>query len=340
MSTEKTEVETAETPKVEDLIAEAIGVKPDEDEAPEAEPDGDPEEAATEDEAQEGEEEAAPEAEAIVPDAVESPDEAAVTKELADLGITKADSQTRFRELANEAREGRHYREQYEKQSQIFEHMQRHGITGEQFGAVIGIASDVNSNEPVRLRRAFDTMANELQGLAKRLGIEAPSVDTLAFHPDLKRRVEDGDLDRDTALAWAKDKAAAEFAAKAEGYRATQDNQSRAEDQARNDLTSLGDELAKRDPHYDKVYAVLAPTLRPVLSRLPPSEWVGATVDAYRDLRGQLQAAGQLVAAKPAAPPVRRPDPANAGRPNGAAGGPEPKSGQEAIMKMFGYSES
>lgn len=341
MPTEKTE--TAETPKLEDLIAEAVGAQPDE--APEATEEA-PAEPAEEAPAEEAPAEETPAEEAAEPEApaaeavAESPSEAAVTKELSDLGITNAKSQARFRELANEAAEGRAYREQAEKQNEVFSHLERNGVTGEQFGAMVGYLSHVNSGDPTRLRVAFDSLASELQALGKRLGIEAPSYDPLAFHPDLKRRVDEGELDRETAAAWAKDKLAAEKASKADELRSKNETAAQTVERARADLTELGNELAKRDPHYDRVYAMLVPSLRPVLARLPPSEWVAATADAYRDLRGQLQASGQLVAPKPAAPVVKRPDPANAGRPNGAAGAPEPKSGQDAILKMFGYSES
>lgn len=348
MPIEKTETQAAETPKLVDLIAEAVSAQPEEasetvDEDVQPSP---------------GETEGSVEADVAAPDvsdsdtpevdtgavaaspADESPDDAAVTKELADLGITKPDSQARFRELANEAKEGRYYREQVEKQNEVFRHLEHNGVTGEQFGAMVGYLSHVNSNDPTRLRAAFDTLSSELQTLGKRLGIEAPGYDPLSFHPDLKRRVDEGEIDRETAVAWAKDKDTATKASKADEIRNQRETEAQTVERARADLTELGNELSKRDPFYDKVYAMLVPSLRPVLARLPPSEWVAATADAYRDLRGQLQAAGQLVATPSTKAVVKRPDPANAGRPNGAAGTPEPKSGQDAVLKMFGYSES
>jgi hypothetical protein len=331
----ETEAETAETteaPKVEDLIAEAIGLEPEAEE--EAVPDETVEAVATDEAAAEVDdtaEEATPVAAGL--------EDADVTKELETLGITKPDSQARFRELANEAKEGRQWRQQAEQQGEVFEHLQRNGISGEQFGGMVGYLAHRNSNDPTRLRAAFDTLAAEMQGLAKQLGIEAPGVDTLAFHPDLKRKVDDGELDRDTATAWAADKAKAEFAAKADAFRAQQDTATQSEERARQDLTALGNELQTRDPHYDRVYQVLVPTLRPVLARLPPDKWVEATADAYRDLRQQLAASGQLVAPKPA-PIAKRPDPNNPGRPNGAAGGQAPKTAEAALLAQFGYSDT
>lgn len=331
MHIETNKPEAEEQPKLEDLIAESVGVaeaEPEE-EAPEAEPDAPEQE-------EDGEEQEGAEPEASVePDS--APEDAEVTKELADLGITKPESQTRFRELANQAKEGAHYRERYEQQQQVFHHLEKEGVTGEQFGLMVMIAGDVNSNEPTRLQRAHAALSQELAALSQKLGIESPGFDPLSAHPELSRKVEEGELDRATALAWAKDRSNAALATENVQRRQQQETVVRAEDQARDELTALGNELAQRDPFYDKVYEVLVPTLRPVLARLPPSEWVGATVDAYRDLRGRMQAAGQLVAPRPAA---KRPDPANPGRPNGAAGGPEPKSGQDAILKMFGYSDS
>lgn len=341
--TEATETDT--TPSTVDLIAAAVGATEDDGATPvvaetpaeEVAPE------AAEPEAPEAAEGDQPDGAAAAPVAAapaepEDPDAAAVTKEMADLGITKPDSQARFRELAAQAKEGGYYRERFEQQQEVFNYLEKNSITGEQFGLMTMIAGDVNSNDPVRLKRAHDALSAELAGLSKMLGIEAAGFDPLSAHPDLLGKVNEGEMDRATALAWAKDRSQAHLATQNQQRQQQQETATQLEDRARQDLTALGQQLQQKDPFYDKVYALLVPALKPVLARTPASEWVNVTAETYGALRKQLAAAGQLVATPPKPPVVKRPDPSNAGRPNGAAGGVQPKNAADAIMASLGMS--
>lgn len=343
--TEATETDT--TPSTVDLIAAAVGATEDDGATPVVA------ETPAEEVAPEAAEPEAPEAAegdlqpdgaasapvAAAPAEPEDPDAAAVTKEMADLGITKPDSQARFRELAAQAKEGSYYRERFEQQQEVFNYLEKNSITGEQFGLMTMIAGDVNSNDPVRLKRAHDALSAELAGLSKMLGIEAAGFDPLSAHPDLLGKVNEGEMDRATALAWAKDRSQAHLATQNQQRQQQQETATQLEDRARQDLTALGQQLQQKDPFYDKVYALLVPALKPVLARTQPADWVNVTAEAYGSLRRQLAAAGQLVKDPPKPPVVKRPDPSNAGRPNGSATGTvQSRNTADLIMAQLGLS--
>lgn len=256
-----------------------------------------------------------------------SDDEKAVEDEMKALGLTKEDTQKRFRELANEAREGRQYRETVEKQEKIFRHLEDNGITGEQFGLMTAIAADINSRDPVRLDRAYQQLSAELSNLAKALGKEAPGYDPLAEAQDLARKVEDGELDRATALELAGARRR-EAALREHSQTVSQQSQQTAQlNAARDGLNQLEATLKARDPMYAQKRAILEPIMRQTLRNVPPSEWAATYADAYAKLN--------LPAAAPAA---TRPAPDNPRRPAGGAGGATPKNAEEAVMAALGLT--
>lgn len=75
------------------------------------------------------------------------------------------------------------------------------GLDAEGFANLMSIAKLVSSNDPVQRKaglQALDTVRTELY---KQAGIEAPGVDLLTDHADLKQKVDDMELTREDALA-------------------------------------------------------------------------------------------------------------------------------------------
>lgn len=256
-----------------------------------------------------------------------SADEKAVEDEIKALGLTKEDTQRRFRELANEAREGRQYKETVQAQEKIFQHLESNGITGEQFGIMTAIAADVNSRDPVRLERAYGALMAEATALAKALGKEAPGYDPLSEVPELARKVEDGELDRATAVELAGARRREAALREHQQTVQTQTHQQQQLNAARDGLNALEADLKARDPDYARKRAILEPIMRATLPGVSPDRWAATYADAYAKL-----------ALPAAAPAATRPDPANARRPAGGAGGAAPKNEAEAVMAALGLT--
>lgn len=261
----------------------------------------------------------------------------AVDDELKTLGITNEKSQARYRELANEAAKGRKAEEELatvrgtlDQQAQVFDHLDKQGVSGEQFGLMVAIAGDVNSGDPARQKRAYEQLMIQANELAKSLAIETPDYDPVAAHADLAREVEEGVIDRARAKEIAALRRERELS---QQHQQTRDQQAATSDavaSAQSALTALGNELRQKDQHYDSKVAILTPIMKEALVGVHPSEWASRFARAYAALPAPA-------AATP--PPVtRRADPNASGRPNGSAGAAVPKTSAEAVMMGLGFS--
>ena len=246
-------------------------------------------------------------------------------------GLTKPGTTAKFKELSRAAARAKELepeietlRTQVAQQQEVFDHLDRNGISGDQFGQAVMVLSFINSGDPVRMQFAYETLGQQMAELGRKLGLEAPGVDPLADHPDLAQAVQDMDLDRKHALEIAHGRqmrAAAQQHSTQQGQAfAAQTEQQRVT----HELTMLEQQLRTTDPQFGAKWAMLKPTLVPVLGRLPLAERANAFMQAY--------AAFQLPAA-PATAAQTRPDPANPGRPAMGAGAKTPTNTAEAIMQ-------
>jgi len=229
-----------------------------------------------------------------------------VDDEIKDLGITNERTQKRFRELSERASEAEAFREKAGRVNDWEHTIASTGTTPEQFGATLVYLTDINSGDPARMNRAYDTMQNELQVLGKKLGREAPGFDPLSEHADLAEKVKSGDMDRATAveLIQHRQRGALQQNHQAEQSRAAQAQQ--AEQQALQDVAALGNQLRTSDPQFLQKFAYLQPTVEIIQATMPPSQWAAAIQQAYQRL--------PAIAAPAAAPaaPVRPNNPARA----------------------------
>lgn len=175
-------------------------------------------------------------------------------------------------------------------------------VKPDQLQRLLGYGQAVNSGDPAAMRVAYDAMQKEMAWLGKTLGLEAPGVDPLEAHADLKQQVAEGDITRAAALELASHRASARLGTEhqQQTQRQQQQEQQLASDRetARVGLNTLGQSLQAADPaHFDAKIAMLAPTIGIIRESLPPSRWVAVLHAAY--LKCPTPAAAPAPAAVP-----------------------------------------
>jgi len=228
-----------------------------------------------------------------------------VDDEIKDLGITNERTQKRFRELSERASEAESLRDRAGKVTDWEQTIERTGTNPQQFGATLLYLTDINSGDPVRMNRAYDTMQAELQFLGQKLGREAPGFDPLSAHPDLAEKVASGDLTREVAaeLVQSRQRGVLQTEHQQNQHRASQAEQ--AQQQALQEVAAIGQQLRAGDPQFQQKFAFLAPTVEIIQATLPPAQWATAIQQAYQRLPA-------IAAPAPAAPAARPNNPARA----------------------------
>lgn len=257
----------------------------------------------------------------------------ATEDEIAALGL-KEKSATRFRELAGEVKTLAPIKEAIEKAGikdvaelpqivqdasagrEIFAQIQETGANPEQYGMALDYLSTVTRamrGDMKAAEQAYAVMSGELTVLAKLLGKDVPGiVDPLADHADLKSQVDNGDLPRETALEMVRLRQEGALRAahqRSETERQTNDAaQQQALQQAAADLDTLGQELAKIDPHYAVKAPVLIAQLQALKDVLPPAQWTAKARALYAAIPNPPAAPAAAPApasARPTPGPVR-----------------------------------
>lgn len=110
-------------------------------------------------------------------------------------GIRSERGRDRVRKMLAERKEARNQLQSVQR------YIADAGLDAEGFANLMSIAKLVSSNDPAERKaglNALDTVRTELY---KQAGIEAPGVDLLTDHADLKQKVDDMELTREDALA-------------------------------------------------------------------------------------------------------------------------------------------
>jgi hypothetical protein len=203
------------------------------------------------------------------------------------------------------------------------------GATPEMYSQLLTYSKLVNSDRLEDKRTAYTYLLNELKALGGAIGEVLPGDDPLRGHDDLRTEVAAKTLSPERAAEIARGRnatAAAQTHTQHANSRQESEAQfSRAAEQAKQDLNTLGNKLAA-DPDYDRKYAILVPALKPVFAELHPSKWAGAFQRAYNDLK--------LPAAPVAAPKIVTPtnQPLRANKTPAGGGVAQPKSMHEAVL--------
>lgn len=241
-------------------------------------------------------------------DAVAAPDAVAaaaqpaqgktVDEEIKDLGITNERTQKRFRELSERASEAESLRDRAGKVNDWEQTIQSTGTNPQQFGATMLYLTDINSGDPVRMNRAYETMEAELKFLGEKLGREAPGFDPLAAHPDLAEKVKTGDLDRAAAVELVQHRQRGVLQQEHQQSQQRASQSELAEQQGLQAVADLGAQLRTADPQFQQKFAYLAPTVEIIQATMPPAQWAAAIQQAYQRLPA-IPAAAPAVAARP-----------------------------------------
>ncbi|MFX1724998.1 hypothetical protein [Stenotrophomonas sp. AS1] len=221
-----------------------------------------------------------------------------VEDEIKDLGITNDRTQKRFRELSERASEADSLRERAGKVTDWEQTIQSTGTTPQQFGATLLYLTDINSGDPVRMNRAYETMEAELKFLGEKLGREAPGFDPLAAHPDLAEKVKTGDLDRAAAVELVQHRQRGVLQNEQQQNQQRLSQSQQAEQMGLQAVADLGAQLRTADPQFQQKFAYLAPTVEIIQSTMPPAQWAAAIQQAYQRLP-PIPAAAPAVASRP-----------------------------------------
>lgn len=239
---------------------------------------------------------AAPAAAPAAPAQPEAPK--SVEDEIKDLGITNERTQKRFRELSERASEVESLRGRADKVTDWEQTIQSTGTTPQQFGATLLYLTDINSGDPVRMNRAYETMEAELKFLGEKLGREAPGFDPLAAHPDLAEKVKTGDLDRAAAVELVQHRQRGVLQTEQQQNQQRVSQSKQEEDKGLQAVHELGQRLKQSDPQFMQKFDFLLPTVEIIQNTMPPAQWAAAIQLAYQRLP-PIPAAAPAVAARP-----------------------------------------
>lgn len=171
-------------------------------------------------------------------------------------------------------------------QRQWDEHMASVGCTPQQFGQAMGYLKAINSDDPAVLKQARDNLRKEVALLDERLGEKTELHDPLDQHPDLKAKVQRGEIDEADALELARLRGGSKRAEEQTAGQKAREAALRAQEEGRGHLAQLGAQLRQRDG--DAVFkarmAVIGKALDAALPALPPNRWVEYAATLYESV--------------------------------------------------------
>lgn len=172
-------------------------------------------------------------------------------------------------------------------QRQWDEHMAKVGCTPEQFGQAMGFLAAINSEDPVVLKQARDNLLKEVSLLDERLGEKTERHNPLDGAPDLKTKVQRGELDEEDALEILRLRRARDQDQKRTESLTQQQRQQQEMEHGRQAVAALGAELRGRDGEKDFAakMEIVAPIIDRALPDLPPSRWAEYAKSVYESVR-------------------------------------------------------
>lgn len=109
-------------------------------------------------------------------------------------GVRSERGKERLQKMLNERKEARSQLESMQN------YIQASGLDADGFANLMGIARLVSSSDPEDQKKGLQALETVRTELYKNIGLEAPGVDLLADHKDLKQKVDDMELTREDAL--------------------------------------------------------------------------------------------------------------------------------------------
>lgn len=202
--------------------------------------------------------------------------------------------------------------EHIQLQDQLRASIEDTGASPEEFGAMLGYMRWVHSDKPEDLRQARELLMSELEGISLKLGEAAPGVDFLSKFPDLQEKVNNGQIDIETAQELAITRQRTAVDTQKRTTQQTAEQTAAAATAERNgaiaELNELGKTLSTADPDFDTKHEMLKPIIN-ALGQLPPKQWKSAFTNAYKAITPQQVARYQATGVAPvaAAKPGQKP---------------------------------
>lgn len=311
-----------EAAAAEDRVPEPVADEPEGEPEPEPEPEPAPEPAQ--------EPEPAPEPE---PEPVELTAEQQDEADAKELGFKNQRATAEFKAMRAELREIRPLKDELEETkplaemwSRTYSYLKANNISSDRFGQGMAMIAGTESNDPEIIKKTIGGLEMEADRLRQKLGVAGGTYNPLTEpgNADLARAVDDGEITPQFAAQTAHLRAENAHRATLESNRQQQTQQQQESQQARaqavSQLDATGQEYASLDPQYEAKAAILVGVLKPVLARLPPSEWDAAFRQAYKEIK--------LPATASAAPPAGQQPPPLRNQPLRAGSTPTGKVGE------------
>ena len=186
------------------------------------------------------------------------------------------------------------------------------GLDADEFTDMLAVGRMLKSDSPADLQKAMERLDNIRADIATRLGVDAPGVDVLAAHPDLKAKVDAMTLTKEDALEIVK--------LRSKGAQADAGTQSQREIQNfRQNVNSAASKMeatlaqrANTPGHEAKVAYIMGyfsdpAKLQAFVTTYQPAQWESAVLMMYDSYVPPAAAAPAAPAVQPLRPGNTRP---------------------------------
>lgn len=155
------------------------------------------------------------------------------------------------------------------------ERMAQIGCSPEQFGDAMGYLMAINSEDPNVLRQARDNLLKEVGLLDQRLGEKTDRHNPLDQHPDLKTKVQRGELEEEDAVEIAILRQKQQLGEQSQSQHQQEQKRQQAVQEGQQAVATLGAELRQRDGERDFAakMKVVGPIIDKALPDVPPARW-------------------------------------------------------------------
>jgi hypothetical protein len=219
-------------------------------------------------------------------------------------------------------------------QNTVIQAVRNTGASPEEFAAMVSYMGLSRSESRESLTQARDMLLEELESIALKLGEPVPGIDPLAKHPELRAKVEAGQITLEDAQELALSRTGKQKQTETTEASRAQDAAAQRATQERNaaiaELDKLGKELLATDPDFAAKHAVLEPVLQS-LGMLPPKQWKAAFQAAYKAVKLPETPAAPVNGQKPAATPPAKGAPLRANKSPSGGQNRQPTSLLDAV---------
>jgi len=206
------------------------------------------------------------------------------------------------------------------------------GMSPAQFGETLSFMSVYNSGN---FEKAIEMLEPFLDNMYALAGKERPAHDPLKGFPDLAEAVRVGHMTRQWASQLAASRRQQQTRSTIETSQRTAQEQEAAQtaevEKARSEMNAWEIATAAKDPQFEVKKAAILKQSKSIIKRLPPSQWLGAFQEAYKNAPANPGAALAQLRKGPVKGKVPDNQPLRARNPAGG-GAHAPKNMQDAVF--------